>query len=225
MTYIVGMVSQKGGVGKSTLARMMAREFVAGELRTKIADLDTQQQTCTNWAGRRAENGIAPEIQVQSFASVKSALEEAGRALVCAPVLSTVVSASTLLAAVGDPAADDLLAAIATGDVVVAVAVACDRAGFETASLDVRAEALGLWCQGFVSGLGTGLGGQSGLSPEGEEFLRDLTEISRVGFDADSTDEADETAYAEIVEYVRVGVVLMGEELRPRPVTRAPRIH
>lgn len=73
------MVSQKGGVGKSTLARMMAREFVAGGLSTKIADLDTQQQTCTNWAGRRAENGVTPEIQVQSFPSVKSAIEEADR--------------------------------------------------------------------------------------------------------------------------------------------------
>lgn len=79
MTHIVGIVSQKGGVGKSTLARMMAREFVAGGLTTKIADLDTQQQTCTNWAGRRAENSVMPEIQVQSFASVKSALEEADR--------------------------------------------------------------------------------------------------------------------------------------------------
>lgn len=79
MTYIVGMVSQKGGVGKSTLARMMAREFVAGGLSTKIADLDTQQQTCTNWAGRRAENNIDPEIQVQSFASVKTALGEGPR--------------------------------------------------------------------------------------------------------------------------------------------------
>jgi|SRR6056297_2337048 len=79
MTYIVGMISQKGGVGKSTLARMMAREFVAGGLSTKIADLDTQQQTCTNWAGRRAEGDITPEIQVQSFASVKSALGEAPR--------------------------------------------------------------------------------------------------------------------------------------------------
>lgn len=79
MTYIVAMVSQKGGVGKSTLARMMAREFVAGGLSTKIADLDTQQQTCTNWAGRRAENGIEPEIQVQSFPSVKSAMVEADR--------------------------------------------------------------------------------------------------------------------------------------------------
>ena len=79
MTYIIGMVSQKGGVGKSTLARMMAREFVSGGMSAKIADLDTQQQTCTNWAGRRAENGVSPEIQVQSFASVKSALAEAER--------------------------------------------------------------------------------------------------------------------------------------------------
>lgn len=79
MTYIIGMVSQKGGVGKLTLARMMAREFVEGGLATKIADLDTQQQTCTHWAGRRAENNVEPEIQVQSFASVKSALEDAPR--------------------------------------------------------------------------------------------------------------------------------------------------
>lgn len=79
MTYIIGMVSQKGGVGKSTLARMMAREFIQGGLETKIADLDTQQQTCTNWAGRRAENGFQPEIQVQSFASVKTALSDASR--------------------------------------------------------------------------------------------------------------------------------------------------
>jgi chromosome partitioning protein len=48
-------------------------------MRAKIADLDTQQQTCTNWAGRRAENGHNPEVQVQSFASVRTALEEAGR--------------------------------------------------------------------------------------------------------------------------------------------------
>lgn len=79
MTYIIGMVSQKGGVGKSTLARMMAREFVAGGLTTKIADLDTQQQTCTHWAGRRAEAGVTPELQVQSFATVKTALAEAPR--------------------------------------------------------------------------------------------------------------------------------------------------
>lgn len=79
MPYIIGMVSQKGGVGKSTLARVMAREFVSGGMRAKIADLDTQQQTCTHWAGRRAENAIQPEIQVQSFAKVRTALEDASR--------------------------------------------------------------------------------------------------------------------------------------------------
>lgn len=79
MTYVIGMISQKGGVGKSTLARMMAREFVAGGMTAKIADLDTQQQTCTHWAGRRAESGLTPEVQVQSFASVRSAMEDAGR--------------------------------------------------------------------------------------------------------------------------------------------------
>lgn len=79
MTYVIAMVSQKGGSGKSSLARMMAREFAVGGLKTKIADLDTQQQTCTYWAGRRAENGFMPEIQVQSFASVKTALEDAPR--------------------------------------------------------------------------------------------------------------------------------------------------
>ena len=79
MTYVIGMISQKGGVGKSTLARMMAREVLAGGMTAKIADLDTQQQTCTHWAGRRAENGLTPEVQVQSFASVRSAMEDAAR--------------------------------------------------------------------------------------------------------------------------------------------------
>ena len=79
MTYIIGMVSQKGGVGKSTLARMMAREFAEGGMRVKICDLDTQQQTCTHWAGRRAEAAIEPEIQVQSFGSIRTALKEAPR--------------------------------------------------------------------------------------------------------------------------------------------------
>ncbi|HAK9808823.1 TPA: AAA family ATPase [Escherichia coli] len=41
MAAIVAFVSQKGGVGKSTLARALAREAAAGGLRVKVADLDT----------------------------------------------------------------------------------------------------------------------------------------------------------------------------------------
>ncbi|MHC5747164.1 MAG: hypothetical protein ACYTXT_35825 [Nostoc sp.] len=40
MTVLVGVISQKrGGVGKSTLARLIAREYAAG-WDVKIADLD-----------------------------------------------------------------------------------------------------------------------------------------------------------------------------------------
>lgn len=81
----------------------------------------------------------------------------------------------------------------------------------ETA-LSIRADALGHWCQGFLSGLGSG-----GVSanenrdwpPEAQELLDDLGKIAFVGFDSDEADEADEAAYAEIVEYIRVGVLLI----------------
>jgi chromosome partitioning protein len=77
MTYLIGIVSQKGGVGKSTLARLLAREVTSGGASTKIADLDIQQGTSFKWAARRATNGITPEIRVETFASVKTALAEA----------------------------------------------------------------------------------------------------------------------------------------------------
>lgn len=77
MACIVGFVSQKGGVGKSTLARLLAREAAAGGLSVKIADVDIQQGTSYHWAKRRAENGIEPEVRIETFNSVKTALKEA----------------------------------------------------------------------------------------------------------------------------------------------------
>jgi len=79
MSYIIGMVSQKGGAGKSTLARLFARELAKDGFSFKIADLDTQQTTCTEWAADRAEARIEPEVQVQPFGNLKTALAEAGR--------------------------------------------------------------------------------------------------------------------------------------------------
>ncbi len=79
MTYIIGMVSQKGGAGKSTLARLFARELANDGFSVKIADLDTQQTTCTDWAADRAEARIEPEIQVQAFGKLETALKEAPR--------------------------------------------------------------------------------------------------------------------------------------------------
>jgi len=77
MAYIIGIVSQKGGVGKSTLARMIAREATEGGLSAKVADLDHQQQTSAKWQARRADNGLRPEIRVETFQNVRTALAEA----------------------------------------------------------------------------------------------------------------------------------------------------
>lgn len=79
MSYIVGFLSQKGGVGKSTLARLLAREIAAGGESVKIADLDIQQGTSFEWMQRRAQAGLEPAIQVQTFQKVKDALDEADR--------------------------------------------------------------------------------------------------------------------------------------------------
>lgn len=75
MAFIVAMVSQKGGVGKSTLARLLAREFAAQEWRVKIADLDISQGTSFQWRSRRLENRIEPDVPVEQFGSVEKALK------------------------------------------------------------------------------------------------------------------------------------------------------
>ena len=74
MGAIIGFVSQKGGVGKSTLARGIGREAAAGGLSIKIADLDIQQGTSVNWYRRRLEAGIEPIFSVESFKTAAQAL-------------------------------------------------------------------------------------------------------------------------------------------------------
>lgn len=75
MALLIGMVSQKGGVGKSTLARLVAREYAAAGWKVKIADLDVAQGTSFNWQGRRLERGLEPVIPVERFGTVEQALK------------------------------------------------------------------------------------------------------------------------------------------------------
>lgn len=91
----------------------------------------------------------------------------------------------------------------------------------DDASLDARVHALGEWCQGFLAGLS--LGGIKDFRPlpeDAREIVEDIVEIAR----ADSSytfsgSEEDENAYAELMEYLRVGVLLVNEEIQP---TQAP---
>lgn len=74
MTLIIATVSQKGGVGKSTLARFIAREYANAGWNVKIADLDIGQGTSFNWQSRGLQQDVKPVIAVERFGTVEQAL-------------------------------------------------------------------------------------------------------------------------------------------------------
>lgn len=76
MALIIGVVSQKGGVGKSTISRLIACNYAANDWLVKVADMDLSQGTCTSWNRRRLQNEIIPKVAVEQFATVKDALKQ-----------------------------------------------------------------------------------------------------------------------------------------------------
>ena len=76
---IISLISQKGGVGKSALARLLAVEFVRAGWGVKIADLDPAQGTSTKWKARRDRAGLQPDVAVEKFRTVERAIREAER--------------------------------------------------------------------------------------------------------------------------------------------------
>lgn len=81
--------------------------------------------------------------------------------------------------------------------------------------INKRAEALGLWCQGYLTGLE-----QANVPlknrPPGEitETIEDLLEISQVNYGEIVASEEDEMAYYELIEYVRLAALMIFHELR-----------
>src|SRR5687768_1570777 len=100
----------------------------------------------------------------------------------------------------------------------------------DTQPIDERTTALAQWCVGFLYGLGSSaLPDASKLPGEVGEVVRDLTEITQVGVDSSDSAESNESAYAELVEFVRVGVQLVFDELgalrAPLPVSSGAPFH
>jgi uncharacterized protein YgfB (UPF0149 family) len=90
-------------------------------------------------------------------------------------------------------------------------------------AIDTRTTALAEWCQGFLYGLGAGnIPDASRLPGEVGEIVRDFAEITRAGVDGAESEESNESAYAELVEFVRVGVQLLYEELSTARRAPAP---
>ena len=84
---------------------------------------------------------------------------------------------------------------------------------FSRTPLHERSDALSDWCTGFLFGLGlAGKDVTEVLSDDAREVVADLTEFTRLDTEEESGEGA-EKAFAEIVEYLRVGVLLIYEEL------------
>jgi chromosome partitioning protein len=77
VAILIGCVGQKGGIGKSSCSRLIAREYAQAGWTVKIADLDTAQGSSVDWKKRRDQNGIQPEVAVESFRTVGQALKVA----------------------------------------------------------------------------------------------------------------------------------------------------
>lgn len=75
MGYVVGVVSQKGGVGKSTLARAIATTYASADWNVKIADLDINQASSFSWLQRRLAREAQPTVAVETFGTVGQALK------------------------------------------------------------------------------------------------------------------------------------------------------
>lgn len=68
---VISCLSQKGGVGKSTIARLVARTYAEAGWAVKICDFNVRQLTCVDWVALRLDNDMKPDIAVSPTKSVK----------------------------------------------------------------------------------------------------------------------------------------------------------
>ena len=73
---ILSFLSQKGGITKSEMAKLVAVELARTGLKVLIADMDTSQSTCFRWFQRRIANDQKPFVEAKKFESVQKALDE-----------------------------------------------------------------------------------------------------------------------------------------------------
>lgn len=130
-----------------------------------------------------------------------------------------------------DPAAGDPYEALAPVYQECAAALDDPELRFEPllpaseTTLDARADALVEWCRGFLGGMGlAGSGPRQTLTPDATEILDDFGTIAGSRFEYENAEE-DENALAEVVEFVRVGVLLLHTEMTSPPRGAATTLH
>lgn len=147
---IIAFISQKGGVGKSTLARALATEATNKKLKILLADLDHQQSTSYEWTQWRATNQIQPAINSQVFTKISEVWSVANNydlIIIDAPARTSQATqeiaekADLIIQPVG-ASRDDLLPALREFNALKAQGIANDKLLFVLNHLATPAEVL-----------------------------------------------------------------------------------
>jgi len=91
----------------------------------------------------------------------------------------------------------------------------------DSEDLPNRAEALTLWCQGYLTGLKMVEVPIVDREPsEMTEAINDIIEVAKMNYENVAANEEDEVAYVELVEYVRMAVILIYQDLREQDAAK-----
>lgn len=120
MSVVVAFLSQKGGVGKSTLARSAGVLAARMGLSVLLADLDPQQRTLMRWLKTRAELNLETPLRVEAFDDLAEVLaQDNGLDLVVLDLPGQISNVATAVARNADlivqptsPSVDDLHPAV-----------------------------------------------------------------------------------------------------------------
>ena len=146
---IIALISQKGGVGKSTLARALAVEASKKKLKVLLADCDPQQGTSYEWTKWRQESQLSPLIKSEIFNSVSQVGKLKGYDLIIIDGPARTSQGTKEITAYADliihpvgASRDDLLPAIREFNALKALGISKDKLLFVLNHLSTPAEVL-----------------------------------------------------------------------------------
>lgn len=148
---IIAFISQKGGVGKSTLARAVAVEASKHKFKVLLADCDPQQATSYHWLQLRndSQRSKKSKFEVQIFPTVQKVLRESGKydlLIIDGPARTShatleIAQAADLIVQPTGASRDDLVPAVKEFNALVKAGVNKKKLLFVLTRLSTSAEA------------------------------------------------------------------------------------
>ena len=84
----------------------------------------------------------------------------------------------------------------------------------DNAPIAERVKELSNWCQGFLFGFGINVKDETLKQHEQiVDAIKDIQEIGQVNIESD--DEADESDFIEVTEYIRMAILMIYDTLQP----------